>query len=108
MHLHRVMKNKAVGLFIVIGRCTYIKELVNELHIGLFQGNKAAKEKAKQNIIAHINRVMNASYGDEIEVTHKCNPSQKGTVDEIFHQRPLQLLYNACHKNLCNDVRGKY
>ena len=85
----------------------FIEELNNDVRIGLFQGSKAAKDKARQTIIAHIDKVMDASYGDGIQVTHKCNPSRKGTVDQIFQQCDLQILRNARHKNLCNDVRGK-
>jgi len=85
----------------------FIEELNNDLRIGLFQGNESAKINARQKIIAHIDEIMDASYGEEIQVTHKCNPNLKGTMDEIFQQRPLQILRDARHKKLYNDVKGK-
>ena len=91
----------------------YVEELNNELRNGLFQGGKSDRLKAKQKTIDHIDIVMNATYGEDIMVEHTCHkvgkePTTKiGTMDQLFQQRPLQELRNACYKNLCNDVRGE-
>ena len=95
------------------GYCqAYVEELNNELRNGLFEGDESYRLKAKQKIINHIDVVMNATYGEDIIVEHTCQkvgkePTTKiGTMDQLFQKCPLQELHNACHKNLCNDVRG--
>ena len=86
---------------------------MNELHNGLFKGDKLDRLKAKQTIIDHIDQVMNRSYDEDITVERMClqvgkEPTTKiGTVGQIFQQCPLQTLHNVCHKNLCNNFRGK-
>ena len=73
----------------------------------MFEGYNADKEETKQKIIQHIDQVMNLSYSDNIIVEHMCKESKPivGRMADIFQQCPLQTLHNACHKNICNDVR---
>ena len=87
----------------------FIKELTNEVHSALFEGNNADKEEAKQKITHHIDQVMKSSHGDNIIVKHMCKELKPivGRVGDIFQQCPLQTLRNARHKNMCNDVRGE-
>ena len=51
----------------------YVEPLNNELRNGLFQGDNFDRLTTKQNIVDHIDLVMNSSYGEDITVEHMCH-----------------------------------
>ena len=76
-----------------------VRELNQHLRNLLYNRDNAQKEAGKDELLKHINTVMNANYGSDLTVTHTCNLSEKrGITDKFFVDRNNQVLCDARHK----------
>ena len=88
----------------------WTKELNQDVRDMLFDNDEEKRSKARQFFCAHIDEIMNATYGTEIKVTHKCHEGDVKTdtpVEDIFRERKPRIIRNARHKKLSNDVKGE-
>jgi len=77
-----------------------------KMRYDLFDDDKDKRNKARTDFCDRVNKVMSASYTiDGWIVEHKCET--RGKVEEIFKECEAQVLRDARHKILCQDINGK-
>ena len=109
LQLHPLTKSKRGQHCILTGKCG---ELNQDLCDKLFDADHDVKTQSREKLCQHIDDLMNATYGSELQVIHTCNGDSVQTclprpVHEIYQEKSAQVLRNARHRVLCHDIGGK-
>jgi hypothetical protein len=90
----------------------WVKELSQTLRNLLFHKNVKISNKARKKFCSIINKVVCASYGQEVCITHKCVDQNKvhtmkyDIPKNIFKQKESDIFRQARNKDACNKVKG--
>ena len=91
----------------------WVKELSQTLRNSLFHKNVEIKDKARRMFFGIIDRVVCASYGQGVCITHRC-VDQNNTYtmkhdipQNIFKQKESDIFRQARNKDACEKVKGE-
>ncbi len=90
----------------------WVKELSQTLRNSLFHKNVEIKHKARKKPCRIIDKVVCASYGQEVCITHRCVDQNKvhtmkyDIPKNIFKQKESDIFRQARNKDACDEVKG--
>jgi hypothetical protein len=90
----------------------WVKELSQTLRNSLFHQNVEIKDKARRKFCGIIDKVVCASYGQEVCITHRCvdqnntHTMKHDIPQNIFKQKESDIFRQVRNKDACNEVKG--
>jgi len=95
----------------------WMEELSQELRDAIFDRDTERRFGARHEFLRLVDSLMSASFGNDFEVRHDCEPSiideintqceEKKTSDDHFVDREEQVFRNARNKHQCRDLEGR-
>lgn len=82
-------------------------EFFNELRDMLFHPDEETRIAAKAELTRYIDQVMMASYGDEVEIAHRCECQPADAATTTLQSRPAQVFRDCRHEDHCCSAAGK-
>ena len=90
----------------------WTKEMNPTLRNALFDKDPNKREEARKTFLKIVDNNINATYGSQLSITHKCIDSynQETTIvdtpENIFTEKEPDCFRQARHKQLCNEMKG--
>ncbi len=92
----------------------FVEEIDQSLRRNLFHPDPVIKKNARAKFYAYIDKVMSASYDEDLHIVHYCDGipvDLRREVSEVRHgkicERPYQVLRDARSKELSQDYNGQ-